>query len=210
MNRRPWTDEFGPIINTLRILVRSQLGYQVRHIDFKGGNWTRERCQDLFGRAQTVAASIREITKLASRGIYPGAGGYTVQDTSLGSSSDLTHRTYEEVGSSNTSDNQSWKNDGNGSRKQAFENATLEINDVPRNGADIVSLVVPPKPKYDEPHLPKGYQLKTLEVEFSNTKNRERKVPSSRIARLAQFGQLGVSLVVGAAAEMSKRTLGFS
>lgn len=35
MNRRPWTDEFGPIIDTLRILVRSQLGYQVRHIDFK-------------------------------------------------------------------------------------------------------------------------------------------------------------------------------
>lgn len=55
-----------------------------------------------------------------------------------------------------------------------------------------------------------GYQLKAVEMEFLNTKNRERKVPSSRIARFAQFGQLGVSLIVGAAAEVSKRTLGLS
>lgn len=55
-----------------------------------------------------------------------------------------------------------------------------------------------------------GYQLKALEVESLNAKNRERKVPSSRIARFAQFGQLGVGLIMGAAAEVSKRTLGFS
>lgn len=41
-------------------------------------------------------------------------------------------------------------------------------------------------------------------------KNRERRVPSSRIARLAQFGQLGVGLAMGAAAEVAKRTLGIS
>lgn len=41
-------------------------------------------------------------------------------------------------------------------------------------------------------------------------KNRERRVPSSRIARFAQFGQLGMGLAFGAAAEIAKRTLGLN
>ncbi|EJD73810.1 atypical/ABC1/ABC1-A protein kinase [Loa loa] len=211
MNRSPWRDEFGPIINTLRILVRSQLGYQVRHLDFKGGNWTIDRFCDLFGRAQTVSASIKEITKLATKGIYPGTAGYTVSDATFDNSSNLMHQTYEEAETSSNSDNKSWKNDNGSSRKQAFEKFCLKTLDFSfRKDTDIVTSVISPKPKYYGPRLPEGYQLKASEVEFLNTKNRERKVPSSRIARFAQFGQLGVSLIMGAAAEVSKRTLGFS
>uniref|UniRef100_A0A0R3RTX2 ABC1 domain-containing protein n=1 Tax=Elaeophora elaphi TaxID=1147741 RepID=A0A0R3RTX2_9BILA len=210
MNRNPWRDEFGPVINTFRILVRSQLGYEVRHLDFKGGSWTLDRFCNLFERAQTVSAGIWEITKLATKGIYPGTAGYTVPGTTSDNSSDFTHRTYEEAGTSTTSIYKPLNNDDSGlSRKQAFESAALELNGVLRKGANTVSSAVSPKPKYYEPRLPKGYQLKAVEVESLNTKNRERKVPSSRIARFAQFGQLGVGLIMGAAAEVSKRTLGF-
>lgn len=52
--------------------------------------------------------------------------------------------------------------------------------------------------------------MKAVGMESLNTKNRERKVPSSRIARFAQFGQLGVGLIIGAAAEVGKRALGFN
>ncbi|VDN02529.1 unnamed protein product [Thelazia callipaeda] len=48
-----------------------------------------------------------------------------------------------------------------------------------------------------------------MEVASINDKNCERKVPSSRIARFAQFGQLGVSLAMGAATEVAKRALRF-
>ncbi|KAL3983034.1 ABC1 family protein [Acanthocheilonema viteae] len=184
----------------------------MRHLDFKGENWTFDRICDLFGRVTTVSASIGEITKLATKGIYPGTAGYTVRDTALNNSSGLTHQIYhEEAGPSSTSDNRSWKSNDNGlSRKQVFKNEVLDLNDVPRNGANTISSVLPPKSKYYGPHLPEGYQLKAMEVESLNTRNRERKVPSSRIARLAQFGQLGVSLIMGAAVEVSKRTLGFN
>lgn len=37
-------------------------------------------------------------------------------------------------------------------------------------------------------------------------KNRERRVPTSRIARLASFAQLGFGLATGAAAEMIRRS----
>ncbi|VDK76422.1 unnamed protein product [Gongylonema pulchrum] len=47
-------------------------------------------------------------------------------------------------------------------------------------------------------------------MELLSGKNRERRVPSSRVARFAQFGQLGVSLAMGAVAEVAKRTLGIS
>ncbi|VDM07940.1 unnamed protein product [Wuchereria bancrofti] len=209
MNRSPWRDEFGPMINTLRILVRSQLGYQMRHLDFK---WTLDKFCDLFGRAQTVSASVRELTELATRGIFPGTAGYTVPNTGLDNSSSLTQQLFhEDAGTSNNSDNKSWKNGESGlSKKQASESSVLGFNDISKKDANIVSSMVSPKSNYYEPRLPKDYQLKALEVESLNTKNQERKVPSSRIARFAQFGQLGVGLIMGAAAEVSRRTLGFS
>uniref|UniRef100_A0A1I8EGX8 ABC1 domain-containing protein n=1 Tax=Wuchereria bancrofti TaxID=6293 RepID=A0A1I8EGX8_WUCBA len=212
MNRSPWRDEFGPMINTLRILVRSQLGYQMRHLDFKGSRWTLDKFCDLFGRAQTVSASVRELTELATRGIFPGTAGYTVPNTGLDNSSSLTQQLFhEDAGTSNNSDNKSWKNGESGlSKKQASESSVLGFNDISKKDANIVSSMVSPKSNYYEPRLPKDYQLKALEVESLNTKNQERKVPSSRIARFAQFGQLGVGLIMGAAAEVSRRTLGFS
>lgn len=46
--------------------------------------------------------------------------------------------------------------------------------------------------------------------EMSVIKNRERKVPSSRVARLARFGQLGLGLAAGAAAEITRRAFTFN
>ncbi|VDO09542.1 unnamed protein product [Brugia timori] len=131
MNRSSWRDEFGPIMNTLRILVRSQLGYQMRHLDFKGSRWTLEKFCDLFGRAQTVSSSVRELTKLATRGIYPGTAGYTVSDAGLDNSSSLIQVFHEDASTSNNSDNKPWKNGDSGlSKKQASESSVLGFNDI--------------------------------------------------------------------------------
>uniref|UniRef100_A0A1I7VHQ6 ABC1 domain-containing protein n=1 Tax=Loa loa TaxID=7209 RepID=A0A1I7VHQ6_LOALO len=171
MNRSPWRDEFGPIINTLRILVRSQLGYQ-------------QLLQEVETGQSTDFAIFLDVPKL-----FPQA---------LRKSRNLLPKGYILVRQVTRS------------RTQLLTIRRILCIKLMKKDTDIVTSVISPKPKYYGPRLPEGYQLKASEVEFLNTKNRERKVPSSRIARFAQFGQLGVSLIMGAAAEVSKRTLGFS
>uniref|UniRef100_A0A915Q312 ABC1 atypical kinase-like domain-containing protein n=1 Tax=Setaria digitata TaxID=48799 RepID=A0A915Q312_9BILA len=213
MNRNSWRDEFGPIINTIRILIRSQLGYEMRHFDFKGGSWMLDKSCDLLERAQTVFAGVKEIAKLSSKGIYPGTAGYTVPDTTSDHLSAVPYETYpEDAGILGVSDNKYWKNDDSGltKRKQTSASVAVDSSNVMGKNVDNFSSVTSPKSKYYEPRLPEGYQFKAVEMKSLNAENRERKVPSSRIARFAQFGQLGVSLAVGAAAEVTKRTLGFS
>lgn len=211
-----WMDDIGPIVSTLRILVRSQLGHEIRQSYLKPGSWKLDKPRDLLGRAQTVSAGFSELTKLACRGIYPGNAGYTVPGTS--SEPPSYYQTYhEEAGKSVTSasvKDTSWKAGVIGlteEEKQALEKAEERPDNVIRGRTDVACSTVPlPARKYHEPHLPKGYQFKVPEMESLIGKNRERRVPSSRIARLAQFGQLGVGLAMGAAAELAKRTLGIS
>jgi len=66
-----------------------------------------------------------------------------------------------------------------------------------------------PTRKYVPPTLPQGYQVKvTSDNAQSLASSRERKVPASRISRLANFGFLAIGLGSGAAMEVAKRTLG--
>ncbi|MCP9265491.1 Protein ABC transporter 1, mitochondrial [Dirofilaria immitis] len=206
MNRNSWKDEFGSLINTFRIFGAQSVG--LRNSKFRFQRWKLDTRQMLrsFGRTQTVSAGIRKSRNLLAEGyILVGTAGYTISDTTPDDSSDLTRQTYyEKAGTSNTSDNKFGRNDDKRSnRKQAFENAGIVINDVLRKNEVTVSSTVSPKPKYYEPRLPEGYQLKAMEMESLSTKNRGEKYR-------AHFGQLGVSLAVGAAAEVSRRTLGFN
>ena len=62
---------------------------------------------------------------------------------------------------------------------------------------------------YYRPELPKDYKISALNRVKVSQNSQERKVPSSRIARFARFGQLGIGLAAGAAAEVTRRTLGY-
>nr|CDJ97685.1 ABC-1 domain containing protein [Haemonchus contortus] len=58
------------------------------------------------------------------------------------------------------------------------------------------------------PVLPEGYTVDATEMMNSGlSKSKESKVPSSRIGRLASFGQLAIGLAGGAAAEVTRRAL---
>ncbi|ETN74063.1 ABC1 family protein [Necator americanus] len=59
------------------------------------------------------------------------------------------------------------------------------------------------------PTLPANYTVTAEETADSLSKSKESKVPSTRIGRLASFGQLAVGLAGGAAAEVTRRTLSF-
>ncbi|EYB92669.1 hypothetical protein Y032_0191g1308 [Ancylostoma ceylanicum] len=59
------------------------------------------------------------------------------------------------------------------------------------------------------PSLPVDYTVTAEENTDGLTKSKESKVPSTRIGRLASFGQLAVGLAGGAAAEVTRRTLSF-
>ncbi|KIH53270.1 hypothetical protein ANCDUO_16608 [Ancylostoma duodenale] len=59
------------------------------------------------------------------------------------------------------------------------------------------------------PSLPVDYTVTAEENTEGLTKSKESKVPSTRIGRLASFGQLAVGLAGGAAAEVTRRTLSF-
>ncbi|VDM55197.1 unnamed protein product [Angiostrongylus costaricensis] len=99
-------NEIGPIFRGVQLIFRSQLGYEGRRLeeDFNkaclrkavmGGtvidpldpqnssSSTKlvETTRDILQRANTVAVGIRTFAELASQGVFPGDGGYTVSPT---------------------------------------------------------------------------------------------------------------------------------
>ncbi|KAF8359295.1 coq-8, partial [Pristionchus pacificus] len=60
-----------------------------------------------------------------------------------------------------------------------------------------------------EPTLPEGYRAKAVDI-LNRTDGHETKVPASRIARFASFGQLAMGLGAGAAAEVTRRVFRMS
>ncbi|KJH52461.1 ABC1 family protein [Dictyocaulus viviparus] len=97
-------DEIGPIFNGLRLLFRSQLGYEGRRLEGEiyraclpttviGGSIVDssslkkpssslskflETAKDIAQRTDAVAVGIYTLTTLMSKGIFPGEGGYTI------------------------------------------------------------------------------------------------------------------------------------
>uniref|UniRef100_A0A158PBF8 ABC1 domain-containing protein n=1 Tax=Angiostrongylus cantonensis TaxID=6313 RepID=A0A158PBF8_ANGCA len=100
-------DEIGPIFRGVQLIFHSQLGYEGRRLeeDFfraclrkavMGGTVIDpldsqhsssssaklpETTRDILQRANTVAVGIRTFAELASQGVFPGDGGYTVSPT---------------------------------------------------------------------------------------------------------------------------------
>ncbi|CAJ0599695.1 unnamed protein product [Cylicocyclus nassatus] len=64
------------------------------------------------------------------------------------------------------------------------------------------------KERVYRPSLPSDYKVEAEDLAESLSKSKERKVPSSRLGRLASFGQLALGLAGGAAAEVTRRTFG--
>ncbi|CAD6197406.1 unnamed protein product [Caenorhabditis auriculariae] len=64
-----------------------------------------------------------------------------------------------------------------------------------------------PKRTVYRPKLPQHFDVKIDDASLNSlSKSKERAVPSSRIGRLATFGQLAIGLATGAAAELTRRT----
>ncbi|KIH58242.1 hypothetical protein ANCDUO_11555 [Ancylostoma duodenale] len=100
-------EEGGPIFTGLRLIFRSQLGYEGRRLQdnliqsclrtMVGGGgvidpstpkptspsqWTLpESATDVLQRTNAVATGIRTFAELIAKGIFPGTGGYTVSPT---------------------------------------------------------------------------------------------------------------------------------
>ncbi|KAK5965060.1 ABC1 domain-containing protein [Trichostrongylus colubriformis] len=99
-------EEAGPILSGLRMLFRSQLGYEGRELEqqfYRTGLRTivgggvvvdplrteqsspslsiPESANDILERATTIAVGIRSFAELMSKGMYPGSGGYTVSSS---------------------------------------------------------------------------------------------------------------------------------
>lgn len=101
-------DEVGPIFNGLRLIFRSQLGYEGRAIEQQlyraclrvavGGGTVvdpfspkttsqppsltlPEKATDVLQRAKTIAVGIRTYAELMAKGISPGSGGYTISES---------------------------------------------------------------------------------------------------------------------------------
>uniref|UniRef100_F1KZ88 Ubiquinone biosynthesis protein coq-8 n=1 Tax=Ascaris suum TaxID=6253 RepID=F1KZ88_ASCSU len=162
------------------------------------GSWLPPTVRDVAERVQVVAIGMGAIAGLLVKGEFPGFAGRIVPLEAEIETSSAT--------------------DAEGKRSIKLTEDELRIlRKASQEGGVRTSSVI--KKTNDEnisettkafyqPRLPKGYKVAIPEM--SVIKNRERKVPSSRVARLARFGQLGLGLAAGAAAEITRRAFTFN
>ncbi|KAF7639173.1 ABC1 domain-containing protein [Meloidogyne graminicola] len=169
----------------LRLLAQSQLGYDLRHLDEP----VKQRLlQFVVGeRAQVVGVGIQTFTQLALRGILPGQGGYTLNES----------------GKKHYSSKQgelSLPSIGNNKLFNSFIFEPLIDS----------STSTPLAEKVDEvymPSLPKNYRPTSFNSTNKMSQSNERKVPTNRISRLLNFGKLAITLGSGTAAEIIRRRI---
>ena len=124
--------------------------------------------KDVFERAQTVAVGTKQWTDLLSRGVYPGTGGTFTPDGPFGHVDATTFvNTAQQTATT----------------LNAAEAAAV------KHGQSIVEQITPPS-------IPKDLKLDIDEQRLSD-QSRERTVPSSRVGRMASFGNLAVGLGMG-------------
>ncbi|TMS36756.1 hypothetical protein L596_003845 [Steinernema carpocapsae] len=241
MSGKWWLSEALPVLKTVRLLVRSQVGYEVRQYEQKfydqclttavqGGKIVKPfdpthfaesqrqsrpsfldnviaQTSDIAGRADVVSKGVQTFASMMMQGQYPGRGGFTVPleaervDSNTGSAPPI--RDVENL--SVPFDN---KRSAMTQEEEDFLlKAAAEVGATPR--------FTPKQTKPNKPDfhakLPKGYRVNLAESKEQSLSDEsvERRVPSSRLGRLATFGQLALGLGAGAAAEITRRSFRF-
>ncbi|KAL3102126.1 hypothetical protein niasHS_003535 [Heterodera schachtii] len=234
----PNSDQILHFSKIFRLLLNSQLGYELRHckeptrkriiqaivlggkivrIDKSGlkNESSSSAGVNVFDKAKVIGVGVESFVELASRGVFPGFGGYelTSQDSQAESFKQKQHPStvfsvvqHQQIFS---------PDDGLTREEEAFlRRAAMEVGVVyADNEEPIGSVNNKPATSEDsdvyEPVIPKDYH-----PSFANAKNsaqmnssREFSVPSSRFARLFNFGRLAVGLGTGAVTEFARRTV---
>ncbi|KHN84282.1 Ubiquinone biosynthesis protein coq-8 [Toxocara canis] len=186
------------------------------------GSWLPPLLRDAVERAQVVAVGMKAVAELLAKGDVPGFAGQIVPKEAEEESISTSTISLKNAKSLDLS-----KEELEMLRKAAHENAkSLDLSkeelEMLRKAAHEVGVRHPSSSDkmlgneisskltktFYQPRLPKGYKVDIPEMREIN--NRERRVPSSRVARLARFGQLGLGLAVGAAAEVTRRAFTFN
>uniref|UniRef100_A0A914LBU2 ABC1 atypical kinase-like domain-containing protein n=1 Tax=Meloidogyne incognita TaxID=6306 RepID=A0A914LBU2_MELIC len=200
----------------LRLLAQSQIGYNFRHLDepvkqrivqliVGGGNVYKieeEKGQNLRStnkksvisdtaeRAQVVAVGIQTFAQLALRGVLPdnfffSQGGFTLNKDGT--------RNYPSKPIDKPSPFFDGKNPVNPSSAE-FSNF-VQVSSTETNVVDTI------------PSLPKDYRPTNIDSTNKMSKSSERKVPTTRVSRLFNFGKLAIGLGTGTAKELLRRRI---
>uniref|UniRef100_A0A914LVL9 ABC1 atypical kinase-like domain-containing protein n=1 Tax=Meloidogyne incognita TaxID=6306 RepID=A0A914LVL9_MELIC len=196
----------------LRLLAQSQIGYNFRHLDepvrqrlvqliVGGGNVYKieeEKGQNLRStnkksvisdtaeRAQVVAVGIQTFAQLALRGVLPDKffffwqGGFTLNNDGT--------RNYP----SKPEDKPPLLSDRKSSN---VEDSSNNFDQVSSTEANVI------------PSLPKDYHPTNIDSTNKMSKSSERKVPTTRVSRLFNFGKLAIGLGTGTAKELLRRRI---
>ncbi|VDD85735.1 unnamed protein product [Enterobius vermicularis] len=223
-----WYGSVVPVLKGIKLLTLSQVGYDLRQIESRisakaiekcltcgscsgtgkddyptdmYGSWLPPRTRDVFERIQIVGAGLKAYGNILAKGQIPGRVGYTVSPLKTNNTVDNNKSCSPLTGSTGQV-----ANDVLG-RSFADDSMGMPIRIKKSPQRDIPS--EKPNDIY-QPKLPKGYKLSISSNTDASRSSQERKVPSSRIARLASFGQLGIGLAAGAAAEVTRRAFGLN
>lgn len=219
------------MLEGLQMVVRSQLGYDIREKEKEcrykclqavvgGGNkvdpsnptptsndFNLPQLPPLpkdLQRLEAVAAGLKAFAGLAAQGKFPGMGGQLLQNGKLMAPSDFFgSKDVVPQGTIPMAAQNGTQSDLTPEEEAFLLKAVRSVGDKEAE-AELLSLH-----KNYEPSLPDGYRAKTVDV-LNETHGHERKVPASRIARFATFGQLAMGLGAGAAAEVTRRVLRIS
>ncbi|KAI1718652.1 ABC1 family domain-containing protein [Ditylenchus destructor] len=187
---------------------------------------------DVLGRVQVVAAGINTFTQLIAHGVYPGYGGYevTTPTTPTGTNpngigivpNETTRMTAAGPSSipppaTSVGAKRKVMDDGVSAEEEAFLiKAAKEVGVVFPEKVTPVQQVQSPQiePLVQEayrPVLPKNYEINfDTEMNKAMSSSKERAIPTSRLARVANFGRLAFGLGGGAMAEVTRRTFGIT
>ncbi|MFH4977552.1 hypothetical protein AB6A40_004261 [Gnathostoma spinigerum] len=175
------------------------------------GWWLPEAPRDVVERAQIVMIGLKTFLSLVAKQQYPGFVGYTVPVQ--GNRTETESSDGNQMGTTIKIDRGSGLTDD---EVRYLQKAAMEVG----VGKTEVNLPAFPKNQNErdrrktrhfyQPSLPSGYRLKLLDEDKMPENSRERRIPTSRLGRMASFGQLGISLAAGAAVEVTRRALNIS
>uniref|UniRef100_A0A914C0R5 ABC1 atypical kinase-like domain-containing protein n=1 Tax=Acrobeloides nanus TaxID=290746 RepID=A0A914C0R5_9BILA len=195
-------NDLNQILKTLQILAQSQIGYEARQ--------TQAKAKDELLRL-AVNGGAATFARLLSSGIYPGSGGYVVEHEAVTSAIPVPEVMHESSAPLSTPTVEITTSAGISPEEEAYLiKAAREVGVIfPKPSEPKLAEVHKPKVVNSyRPRLPKEYSLRVASENVLE-ESRERAVPSSRISRLASFGNLAFGLSMGAAAEVTRRTFGW-
>ncbi|VDM46056.1 unnamed protein product [Toxocara canis] len=226
-----WRSEIPAMFKGLQLLARSQIGFELRQAENRlkeqciqrlvmggtvidpskpnseasyptdmYGSWLPPLLRDAVERAQVVAVGMKAVAELLAKGDVPGKAHSNICMTAKV----FLCRSVRDI-SSDTDERKLSRAEIHCLCVTTPSLCSVIVPYVCRLGNEISSKLTK---TFYQPRLPKGYKVDIPEMREIN--NRERRVPSSRVARLARFGQLGLGLAVGAAAEVTRRAFTFN